>query len=147
MNILVSACLLGVNCKYNGNNSISEDIIKLREKHNLIPICPEQLGGLSTPRPQAEITYEDKTLKVKSINCDNVTNEYIKGAKESLKIAKIYDCETAILKARSPSCGSLKIYDGTFTSRLIDGKGITAKLFIENNIKVYNEFNFKNFLL
>lgn len=135
MNILVSACLLGIDCKYNGKNNAISGLEELVSKHTLIPICPEQLGGLSTPRKPAEISGE------KVINKDqvDVTKEYEKGAEEALKLAKLYKCKYAILKERSPSCGSGKVYDGTFSKTLVAGDGITTKLLKENGITVIGE--------
>lgn len=139
MNILVSCCLLGVNCKYNGNNNRQESILNLKNKYNLILVCPEQLGGLPTPRPAAEIVNEDGIRKVINKSGEDVTEQYRRGAEETLKIALEFGCKIAVLKERSPSCGSKKIYDGSFTSKLIDGDGFTAKLLEENGIKVIGE--------
>lgn len=144
-NILVSACLLGINCTYSNKNNYNENIIKLlHDKNiNLIPICPEQLGGLSTPREPAEIS-KNKIYNKKNID---VTKQFSKGANEALKIGKLYKCKNAILKERSPSCGSSFIYDGTFTHTTLKGKGITTKLFEKNEIKIFSEENFvKEFL-
>ena len=142
MNILISACLLGVNCRYNATGKMIPELEELISKHLLIPICPEQLGGLSTPRSPAEIRGESV------INKDSVdlTAEFIRGAEETLKLAKIYNCKFAILKERSPSCGSGKIYDGTFSKTIVDGDGFTAKLLKENGIKIIGETEIKNFL-
>ena len=122
MNILVSACLLGVNCKYSGKNNRNENVLRLAEKHTLIPVCPEQLGGLPTPRYPSEICGG----RVINNIGEDVTAYYEKGAGEALNIAKLFGCERAVLKARSPECGSKEIYDGTFTKTVIQGKGITA---------------------
>lgn len=135
MNILVSACLLGVNCKYSGKNNRNEDVLRLAEKHTLIPVCPEQLGGLPTPRYPSEICGG----RVINNIGEDVTAYYEKGAGEALNIAKLFGCERAVLKARSPECGSKEIYDGTFTKTVIPGKGITAALLEENGIEVYDE--------
>ena len=135
MNILVSACLLGVNCKYSGKNNRNENVLRLAEKHTLIPVCPEQLGGLPTPRYPSEICGG----RVINNIGEDVTAYYEKGAGEALNIAKIFGCERAVLKARSPECGSKEIYDGTFTKTVIPGKGITAALLEENGIEVYDE--------
>lgn len=135
---LVSACLAGVNCKYNGKNNLVEEIKKLVEDGKAVLVCPEQLGGLPTPRLPSEIK-KDKVINIKG---EDVTEEFFKGAYETLKIAKLYGIKTAILKSKSPSCGNHKIYDGTFSGRLINGYGITAKLLIKNGIDVMNEDEF-----
>lgn len=134
-NIIVSACLLGVSCRYDGNSKPNEKIINLKEKYNLIPICPEIMGGLPTPRMSAEI----KDGRVKTENGIDVTEEYKKGADEALKLAKLFGCKKAILKENSPSCGCGKIYNGEFTRTLKDGNGITAELFMKNGIDVFGE--------
>lgn len=134
-NIIVSACLLGVSCRYDGNSKPNEKIIDLKEKYNLIPICPEIMGGLPTPRMSAEI----KDGRVKTENGIDVTEEYKKGADEALKLASLFGCKKAILKENSPSCGCGKIYNGEFTRTLKDGNGITAELFIKNGIDVFGE--------
>lgn len=134
-NIIVSACLLGVSCRYDGNSKPNEKIIDLKEKYNLIPICPEIMGGLPTPRMPAEI----KDGRVKTENGIDVTEEYKKGAGEAIKLAKLFGCKKAILKENSPSCGCGKIYNGEFTRTLKDGNGITAELFMKNGIDVFGE--------
>lgn len=133
--IVVSACLLGHNCKYNGGNNYCLKIEKLKEQYNLIDVCPEVLGGLSTPRVPSEI-IGDKVINKEGLD---VTDNYILGARLALEKALANNCEIAILKAKSPSCGCGKIYDGTFSSTLIYGDGVTTKLFKEHNIKVYTE--------
>ncbi|MBR5273439.1 MAG: DUF523 domain-containing protein [Clostridia bacterium] len=135
MNVLISACLLGVGCRYDGISKKYDGIENLIGKYNLIPVCPEIMGGLKTPRNPAEIVGD----RVVCDNSDDVTAQYLKGARETLRLAKMFSCEFAILKANSPSCGNSKIYDGTFSHRLIDGMGVTAKLLTENGIKVINE--------
>lgn len=140
MNILVSACLLGVNCRYNEKSILLNELLLKKEIYNFIPICPEQLGGLTTPRTPAEI----KNNKVITKNGIDVTLQYKKGAAEVLKLAKLYNCNLAILKERSPSCGCGKIYDGNFNSTLTDGNGITAELLISNNIEVIGESQIKS---
>ncbi len=142
MNILVSACLLGVNCRYNGEGKLQEDLLKLQEHHHLIPICPEQLGGLPTPRPASEIQNQ----RVMSKTGIDVTEQFEAGAFESLKLAKLYQCSYAILKERSPSCGFGKIYDGSFTGSLIDGNGVTANLLAEHGITVIGESKLSEFI-
>lgn len=133
--VLVSACLLGIDCKYNGKNNKNDKVIELLKDHDLIPVCPEIMGGLTTPRTPAEINKNEVITK----DAKNVTKQYQKGAEETLKIAKLYNCKTAILKEKSPSCGCGKIYDGTFTGTLIDGDGITARLLKKHGIKITGE--------
>jgi len=133
MNILVSGCLLGICCRYNGTGKLSEGLLELT--YHFIPVCPEQLGGLTTPRLPAEKIGDKVILK----DGRDVTDEFMNGALETLKIAQMYDCKLAILKERSPSCGFGKIYDGTFLGNIIDGEGVTAKLLSENEIKVIGE--------
>ena len=142
MKIAVSSCLLGINCKYNGQSNYNEEIIKLKEKYEIIPICPEVLGGLPTPRIPSEIV-EDKVINQQ---CIDVTVNYKQGALKALNILKENNITIAILKSKSPSCGINKVYDGTFSHTLIEGHGVTTKLFLENNITVYDENNFKDLL-
>ena len=136
--ILISACLLGVACRYDGcSKSLEKEIIdELRKKYHLIPVCPEILGGLTTPRIPAEVTSEGKVLRQDGID---VTENYRRGAAEVLRLARIFECDNAILKERSPACGSGKIYDGTFTKTLTDGNGIAAALLKKNGIHVIGE--------
>lgn len=135
MNILVSACLLGVNCRYDGKGQMAPPLLPLLAEHTLIPICPEQLGGLPTPRIPAERINTQVFTKLGQ----DVTAAFTKGAEETLKLAQLYHCELAILKERSPSCGAKQIYDGNFSGQLIDGMGVTAELLIQNNIPVIGE--------
>lgn len=135
MNILVSACLLGVACRYDGKSKPVEAVVKLLDKYNLIPFCPEIYGGLTTPRLPSEIVGD----RVLHSNGTDVTAQYKKGAEEALRLAKLYNCKYAILKEKSPSCGKGKIYSGNFDRTLIDGDGITTRLLTENGIKVLGE--------
>lgn len=135
MNILVSACLMGVYCRYDGKTKQIEALEQLMKKHTLIPVCPEIMGGLPTPRAAVE-TKGDLAINKDGVD---VTEQFERGAKEVLRLAKLYHCELAILKERSPSCGSGKIYDGSFSGTLIDGNGITAGLLLQNGIKVIGE--------
>ena len=146
--IIVSACLLGENCKYSGGNNKSENVIKYLEDKEYILVCPEQLGGLSTPRNPSEIiTYGNKDgndvlsgcTKVLSNKGIDVTKNFIQGAEETLKIAKDHNAKTAILKAGSPSCGYKKIYDGTFLGNKIQGMGVTAAILNKENIALLDE--------
>ncbi|MBE6145398.1 MAG: DUF523 domain-containing protein [Firmicutes bacterium] len=133
--ILVSACLLGIDCKYSGGNNLNEKVLEYIKDYEVIPVCPEIMGGLSTPRPPSE-RIGDKVLNNQGID---VTNEYTKGALETLKLAKLFNVKKALLKAKSPSCGKGKIYDGTFTSTLIEGNGVTVDLLESNGIEVISE--------
>lgn len=131
-NVMVSACLLGVNCKYNGGNNNNEELLKLLKNKNVIPICPEIYGGLPTPRIPAEI----KNGKVINKSNIDVTMQFEKGALETLKLAQKLNVKIAYLKQNSPSCGFGSIYDGTFSGNKIPGDGVTAKLLKENGIKI-----------
>lgn len=135
MNILISGCLLGLKCRYDGKEKKLPEIEKLIGLYNLIPVCPEQLGGLPTPRIPAE-RVKDRVITQVGVD---VTKEYQIGAEEALKIAKLYNCKKAILKEKSPSCGCGKIYDGTFSRNLIVGNGVTAELLLKNGIEVFGE--------
>lgn len=135
MKILVSACLLGVRCRYDGKSKPHPAVERLMEQHTLIPVCGEILGGLPTPRVSAERQGE---RVVTADGCD-VTAAYRRGAEEVLRLAKRYGCKAAILKERSPSCGSGRIYDGTFTGTLTDGWGVTAELLRDHGICVIGE--------
>lgn len=137
---LISACLAGVNCRYDGKNSENELIMTLVKEGKAILVCPEELGGLPTPRSSCEIVCDDKGIKrVKTKFGEDKTEEFLKGAYETLRIANNHNVKKAILKAKSPSCGFRKIYDGSFTRKLIDGNGFTAELLIKNGIEVINE--------
>lgn len=136
--ILISACLVGVNCKYNGSNNLDEKIKKLFKEGHAILVCPEQLGGLSTPRVPCEIVDYNKKTVVNKFGKD-VSEEFLKGANETLKITKELGINIAILKQRSPSCGFGEIYDGTFSGNIKKGNGITANLLLQNGIKIFTE--------
>lgn len=142
---LISACLCGINCKYNGKNNLNLYFAELLKEGDVIPVCPEQLGGLTTPRLPAEIkagSGQDVLAgnsKVFNKNGDDVTDMYVKGAYETLKIAQLAGIDTAILKSRSPSCGSGYIYDGSFSYKLRQADGVTAALLRENGIRVMDE--------
>ncbi|KNF07496.1 hypothetical protein CLPU_16c00520 [Gottschalkia purinilytica] len=137
---LISACLAGVNCRYNGDNNLNEKILKLVKDKKAILVCPEQLGGLSTPRPPSEMVKDSEgQIKILTNEGEDVTKYFVKGAEETLNIAKMMDIKVAILKARSPSCGYGKIYDGTFSGKLKNGVGVTSSLLLKNGIKIYTE--------
>lgn len=143
--IAVSSCLLGMACRYDGNANLNEDIKVLAKKFGVIPICPEQMGGMATPRDPSEI-IQIAPLKVVSNKGENVTNAFVKGAEEALALAQDFGCDYAILKAKSPSCGSVNVYDGEFDRKLIPGAGVTTRLLRAHGIKVYNEDNYNELL-
>lgn len=133
--VLISACLLGENCKYDGSNNEIKQLKNLNKFYDLIPFCPEVSGGMKTPRFKSEIK-ENKVINEKG---KDVTDLFLDGAYWAYLIAFKYKIKLAILKEKSPSCGVYKIYDGSFSNKLIDGQGITAKKLIENGVKVINE--------
>ena len=132
---LISDCLLGVKCRYDGKSKPCQKALDLAEKETLIPICPEQLGGLPTPR----VGSENIDGKVMTSTKVDVTENYKRGAEETLKIAGLYGCKSAIFKQRSPSCGCGQIYEGTFSGTVIEGDGLTTKLLKEKDIEVMSE--------
>ena len=144
MKILVSACLLGVACKYSGGDNACPALLDAVQHsgHVFIPVCPEVYGGLPTPRPPAE-RVGDRVLTEHGVD---VTAQYQRGAEAALQLARLTGCEAAILKANSPSCGRGTIYDGTFRHRKIPGDGVTAELLQTHGICVYNEDNFAELL-
>lgn len=136
MNILVSACLLGVCCRWDGEtNGPHPDIEALMSKHNLIPVCPEIMGGLPTPRHPAERRGNIVATRAYT----DVTEQFERGAEEALKLCHLYRCRYAILKERSPSCGSGRIYDGTFKGNLVRRDGVTAELLKSFGVTVIGE--------
>lgn len=140
-NILVSACLLGIHCRYDGNCQQLLDferaLPQLMERFHVVPVCPEVYGGLSTPRQPAEIGSKSGRVITKA--GDDVTAAFEHGARETLRLARLYGCRYAVLKKRSPSCGSGQVYDGSFQKKLVSGDGVTGKLLKENGIKVFGE--------
>ena len=140
--IIVSACLLGENCKYNGGNNKCDDVIALAEKFEIIPVCPECFGGLPIPRVPSEI----KDGRVYSKTGEDLTEAFLSGAEQTLYIAKEANAPCAMLKENSPSCGFGKIYDGTFSGNKIDGNGITAQLLYDNEIQVFGESQVKRLI-
>ncbi|MBA7502401.1 NAD(P)H-hydrate epimerase [subsurface metagenome] len=144
---LVSACLLGVNCRYDGQNELNEKVTRLAAQEVLIPVCPEQLGGLGTPRESMGIIggggseVLDGKARVVDRSGKDVTENLVRGAEEVLKIAKSLGVKDAILKAKSPSCGCGKIHSGAFSDMLVKGNGVTAELLKRNGIHVITEDN------
>ena len=139
--LLISACLLGENCKYNGgNNALPEDKLSaLREHYRLVPVCPERDGGLPTPRLPSERLGE----RVVNRAGEDVTETFRRGAVLALKTAEREGCRLALLKERSPSCGSGRIYDGSFSSTVIPGDGITAEALKKSGLAVFGETEFE----
>ena len=133
--LLISACLLGVSCRYDGKSKPVPGIEKLMEKYELIPVCAEIFGGLPTPRVAAEICGE----KVLTSDGRDVTAEYIKGAEEVLRLGELFGCKKALLKEKSPSCGSGIIHNGKFDGGLCEGFGKTAELLLKNGYEIYGE--------
>ncbi|WP_103598139.1 DUF523 domain-containing protein [Campylobacter concisus] len=135
--VLISACLAGINCKFNGENNLLDRGVldEISKKYHLLFVCPEVFGGLSTPREPAEM----KGGLVVTKTAKDVSENFKFGAEICLKIAKLNGCKKAILKARSPSCGSGQIYDGSFSKKLVFGDGVAAKLLKENEILVFSE--------
>ena len=135
MKIMVSACLRGENCKYNGGNNLSEKVLNYVKGHEVITVCPEVMGGLPIPRVPAEIVNNVVTTK----DGQNVDKEFRLGAEKALQIAKENQVDLVILQSRSPSCGSKQIYDGSFSGKKINGQGIFAKMLTENDFQVMDE--------
>ena len=131
MKIMVSACLAGENCKYNGGNNRSEKVLKLMAENEVLTVCPEQMGGLPTPRVPSEICNGVVTAKDGRI----VDAQFRTGAAECLEIAKIEQPDLIVLQSRSPSCGVKQRYDGTFTGTLVNGAGVTAQLLMDNGFR------------
>ncbi len=135
MRLLCSACLLGVSCRYDGGSKPAAALTALLENHVLIPVCPEQLGGLPTPRPPCEI-WDGKVVGWDGLDR---TEAFRKGAEEALRLYQLFGCRAAILKSRSPSCGKGLIHDGTFTGALVSGSGVLAQMLLNEGIAVYSE--------
>ncbi len=133
--ILISECLLGIECRYKGDGCRCEKAVALSKEHTLIPVCPEQMGGLETPRVPSE-RVGDKVLSAKG---RDVTEQFRKGAETALFLAELNHVDFAVFKANSPSCGKGQIYDGTFTGGKTAGNGVTTDLLLAHGIPVYTE--------
>lgn len=140
--LLISACLLGEKCRYDGGGNYVPAVEKLREKYELIPVCPEQLGGLPTPRVPSERVGE----RVLSKTGADVTEAFRRGAMRALEIAQTHGAVQAVLKERSPSCGCGTIYDGSFSGRLVSGDGTAAELLKQNGIAIRGESRIEELL-
>lgn len=135
MKLLVSACLLGEKCRYDGSDALCGQAAALALKYELVPVCPEQLGGLPTPRKPSEIVGE----RVLTVDGVDITDAFENGAKAAAKLAVSCGCERALLKSKSPSCGCRAVYDGSFSGRLIPGIGLAAALLKEAGIELFDE--------
>lgn len=142
MRLLISACILGCCCRYDGASKPHPLAEALAQRHTLVPVCPEQMGGLSTPRPPAERQGD----RVVTREGRDVTEQYRKGAEEALRLCRLMGCEAAVLKERSPSCGCGAIYDGTFSKTLCPGDGVTAERLASAGIPVYGESQLEKFM-
>lgn len=140
--VLVSACLLGVNCRYNGEGALMPEVRTLMDCAELIPVCPEILGGLPTPRPPAE-RGEDR---VRTCVGGDVTEAYARGAAATLHLARLFGARFALMKERSPSCGAGEIYDGSFQHIRVAGNGVAAEALMENGVRVYGESRVRELL-
>lgn len=134
-NGIISACLLGVPCRYDGKSRPCEAVFGLFEKYNLIPVCPEVFGGLPTPRIPSERVENRVVMR----DGTDVTEKYLLGSEAVLKLCELYSADIAILKARSPACGHGEIYDGNFSGTLVAGDGICVECLLAHGIKVYTE--------
>ena len=135
MRLLISACLLGCRCRYDGASKAQPLAVALAKQHELVPVCPEQLGGLATPRPPAERRGDRVVTEAGA----DVTAQYRRGAEEALVLYQMLGCDAAVLKERSPSCGHGQIYDGTFTGTLTRRDGVTSELLAQHRVPVYGE--------
>uniref|UniRef100_UPI004047F228 DUF523 domain-containing protein n=1 Tax=Aliarcobacter sp. TaxID=2321116 RepID=UPI004047F228 len=155
MKILISSCLLGEDVRYDGNNSsiafdpkfsfsVKELFMDILCENEIYSFCPEIAGGLGVPRIPAEIVKNDKPFIVKNQDGTDITINFLLGAKKALDICVEENIKVALLKANSPSCGNIKIYNGTFTNQLVDGQGLTARLLSENGVEVFNETQLKD---
>lgn len=142
---LISACLCGVRCKYNGEDNAHPYFVEMLRCGEVIPVCPEQLGGLTTPRPPCEIQGGDGLevlegkARVVTRGGEDKSAAFVRGAKETLRLARITGAAEAILKSRSPSCGSGSVYDGTFSSETKDGDGVAAALLKKEGLRIITD--------
>jgi uncharacterized protein YbbK (DUF523 family) len=138
--VLVSACLLGVRCNHEGGDNRSDAVVELGATHRLVPVCPETAGGLATPRPRAERAADGR---VSTEDGDDVTGAFERGAAHAVRLALAVGATRAVLKARSPSCGCGRVYDGSFSRVLTDGDGVTAERLKAAGVEVVTEESLK----
>ncbi|HNX74320.1 MAG TPA: DUF523 domain-containing protein [Candidatus Rifleibacterium sp.] len=150
---MISACLLGIQCSYKATASADflQGPLLLQQDFELVPVCPEQLGGMPTPRIPSELVSSAKEVlagrgRVLAKDGRDVTDCFIRGAGEVLRLARLFAVELVVLKTRSPSCGLKSVYDGTFSGKLIVGSGVTARLLLDNGFKVLDEQDLIEFL-
>jgi len=144
--IIVSACLAGCECRYDGKSNEIAVLKNLVLTNKAIALCPEKLGGLSTPRIACEIVESSNELKVMGQDNNDYTTQFTQGAQIVANVAKALNCKKVILKANSPSCGYGKIYDGSFSGKYRKGNGITSQLLADNGVQILNEENFHSIL-
>lgn len=137
--LLVSACLLGQPVRYDGKSFPNEAVIGLADVAELVPVCPECLGGLPVPRTPCEIAPGSGELRVMSVDGENRTEAFLRGARECLRMARANGCTLAVLKSNSPSCGSGMIYDGSFSGTLVPGDGVTTRVLTSEGVRVISE--------
>ena len=142
MKIMVSACLAGENCKYNGGNNRNEKVLQLMSEHEVITVCPEQMGGLPTPRVPSEVKEGIVTAR----DGRNVDREFRTGAAKCLEIALREQPDLIVMQSRSPSCGVKQRYDGSFTGKLVDAPGVTAQLLMENGFRCVDVEDLSDYL-
>lgn len=140
--LLISACLLGKNCKYNGGNNYVPAVEDLRDRYDLVPVCPECFGGLPIPHEPSERVGD----RVLSRTGEDVTEAFRRGAEKTLETAEKHGAALALLKERSPSCGFGAVYDGTFTGTVVPGDGVAAELLAKNGVAVYGESRVRELL-
>ncbi|QOR36761.1 DUF523 domain-containing protein [Clostridium sp. 'deep sea'] len=143
--VIVSACLVGIKCRYNGKCTNIEYLQNLITTGEALPLCPEVLGGLPIPRPCCEIVNHANEKKVINTKNEDITSFFKEGATKTLQIAQIVNAKIAVLQSRSPSCGYLKIYDGSFSGNFVKGNGFTSQMLLENDIKIFTEQQLNEF--
>ncbi len=144
--IIVSSCLAGCECRYDGKSNEVAEIKSMVLENKAIALCPEQLGGLSTPRIPCEIVCTKKERRAIGQDQNDYTKEFLKGAEIFSNVAKALDVKMVILKANSPSCGYGTVYDGSHSRTLKAGNGFTADQLLELDIQIFNENNFQTII-
>ena len=133
--ILVSQCLLGIDCRYDGGNNDCPALVRLMDRYELIPVCPEILGGMTTPR----LPSERLDGRVVNSRGEDVTADFERGAEQAVRLARLYGAKYAVLKQSSPSCGTRTVYDGSFSGKKIPGMGLTAEMLEREGIRLFDE--------